>query len=397
MLFMVISLFSACAEEEEASETSQVVATDAGVSQTEEAEATEVTFDGEILIGVILSLTGEAASNHTKAKAGIELACEEINAAGGVLGKEVVLQIEDEQTTPDGAVLVASKLYGTEMVALLGPNRTAHTTAILEQIDEGEIPCICWSTSPTITAENTHEWLFFGRPSDCVTAANAATFMVETLGCTKIGIFYNNDDYGVGCKDVFVETCESLGVEYELQGHNSSDKDFSGQIVAFQSAGCDGVTSWGHVAETAIFARQRVEYSLDVPYLGSASITDSSCTDLLDAEVVDGVYSVCDAAPDATDEVMQPILEKCEELNGYSANVMYMAAHSSLYTVCWAIEEAGSTESEAIAEALRSLDGTQLKTAEGTMTCTDQQVLTKLCLVLQFDDEKTLHTVEQLG
>ncbi|MHB1314829.1 MAG: ABC transporter substrate-binding protein [Christensenellales bacterium] len=394
VMVMAITAFASCAAEKPVATTDPA----STAANTQAPAATEAPkFDGQIRFGVILSLTGDAAANHARAKDGIELACKEINEAGGVLGKEVVLQIEDEQTTPDGCVLATSKLYSTDMVALLGPNRTAHTIAINDQITKGGKPVICWSTGAKITKDNQNPWLFFGRPSDLVTVANAAKFMGETLGLKKIGLFTVNDDYGTACKEVLMDTFDELGVEYVDGGHNAGDKDFSGQILAFKNAGCDGVTSWTHSAEVALFARQRVELGFTVPYVGSVSITESNTTDLLDATTLEGIYSVCDAAPDAADPVMKEIIAKCKATFGYEINVMYMACHSTLNTVCWAIDKAGSTEPDKIAEALRSLDGTQISTAEGKMICNDQQVLTALCLIVQYDNAKTLHTIAQLG
>ncbi|MHB1314830.1 MAG: ABC transporter substrate-binding protein [Christensenellales bacterium] len=394
VLILALSAFIGCANNPPTATSPPAVTKTPGGTQGPGATAT---LSGEIKFGVVLSLTGDAAANHTRAKDGITLAAKEINDAGGVLGKKVVLQIEDEQTTPDGCVLATSKLYATNMVALLGPNRTAHTTAIMDQIKNGGKPCICWSTGAALTANNTNPWLFFGRPSDLVTVANAATFMAETLKLKKIGMFTVNDDYGTACKNVLKQTFDSLGVTYVEGGHNAGDKDFSGQIVAFKNAGCDGVTSWTHSAEVAIFARQRMELGLNVPYVGSVSITESNTTDLLDAESLAGIYSVCDAAPDAQDPVMKAVIEKAKATFGYEINVMYMACHSTLYTVCWAIGKAGSTDPKAIADALRTLDGTQLNTAEGKMICNDQQVLTALCLIVQYDNNKKLHTIAQLG
>lgn len=388
---MALSLLASC-EAAKPVATSAPVATAAATAKPTEAPKEDVLF------GVILSLTGDAAANHVRAKDGITLAAKEINEKGGILGgRKVVLQIEDEQTTPDGCVLAASKLYATKMVSLIGPNRTAHTRAILEQIDKGGKPVVCESTGPVLTANNTHEWLFFGRPSDIITATNAAKFLVENLKAKKIGIVFVNDDFGTGGKDIIKSAAEALGATIVEQGHNAGDKDLSGQILAIKSAGCDAVVTWTHSAEVALFARQRLELGLTVPYLGSVSVTESNTTDLLDAAALEGVYSVCDAAPDSTDSVMAPIIAKAKATFGYDINVMYMACHSILNTLCWAIEDAKSTDPKAIATSLRKLDGTQLKTAMGAMKCDKNQVLTQLSLVIQCDANKKWKTVTQLG
>ena len=345
-----------------------------------------------IKFGVIFSLTGDAAANHTIARSGMELACEEINAAGGVLGKQIELQFEDEQSTPDGCITVASKLYADpDVVAILGPNRTAHTTALKEKIINGKKPIICWSTSPTVTGNNFSEWLFFARPSDLVSAAASAQYMVDE-GAKKVGIFYVNDDFGEGCRTVLEDTLDNLGVEYVSLGHNAGDKDFQGQILQLKAEGCDWVSPWGHTAEMAIFVRQAYENGLGVPIMGSVSITESNVSDLLDAKMLENVYSVCDTpTADAADPMMKELYEKAIA-TGVVPNVLYSSAYSTLYMICHAIEEAGATDAQSIADALRAADGS-FKTPAGAMICTDQQVLTKTLSLMKYNENKELVTL----
>ena len=278
------------------------------------------------------------------------------------------------------------------MVALLGPNKSAYISGMQEMIKNGGLPCICWGTSPVIAKSNTNPWLFFGRTVDTITAVNAATFMVKNLGCKNIGIFYNNDDYGKGCMDVLTKTITSLGAKYVAEGHNTGDKDFSGQLLKFKSSGCDAMTSWCHTAEVVIFARQRYEQGMtNIPYIGSVSVSESNASDLLDAAVLDKVYSVCDFSSDSTDPVISAVVKKCQEKFKYVPNVMYMAASSSLYAICNAIQKAGSTKPDAIKAALKAMDGT-LKTSEGAIGCSDQQGLATISMVIQYDNAKKLHT-----
>ena len=407
VLLMVLSLCSACGEKEPTSTSAPAVTTAAATpaatqapagttAPTTTAKPTQAPLSGEIHFGVLLSLTGADASNHGRAKDAMTLGCQEINAAGGVLGKKVVLDFVDEQSTADGSLLGASKLFASDIVAFLGPNRTAFTTAILDKIQDTKIPVICWSTGSTLTKANKNPWLFFGRPSDIVTIKNAATYIAQDMKAKKVGILYDNDDYGVGCRDVMEAALKSFSVPYVAEGSNTGDKDFSGQLLKFKSENCDVMTTWNHTSETTIIARQRYELGIKIPYLGSVSITDSSVTELLDPPSLEGVYSCSELATDNPDPVISAVIKKCKDTFKYEPNVMYLATYSTLYTICYAVQKAGSTDHDAVRIALTKLDGT-LKTSEGSMKCDENQVLSHLCVVVQFDNNKKLHTVKQLG
>ena len=396
VLIILISLFAGCAKQEPAASATNAAANAPASATTAPTATSKPKLEGEMHFGVLLSITGADASNHGRAKDAVTLAVQEINDAGGCLGKKVVIDLVDEQSTADGSLLGVSKLLASDIVALCGPNRSAFTKAAYDKILEAKIPTICWSTGAVLTKANKNPWLFFARPSDLVTVKNAATYIAQDMKAKKVGIIYVNDDYGTGCLEVLKATFDSLGVKYVAEGSSPDDKDFSGQLIKFKNEGVDLMTCWIHTSETTIFIRQRYEMGIITPLLGSASTTDSSVIDMLDKEPLEGVYACSELATDNPDPVIAAIIKKCSDTFKYEPNVMYLGSYSTIYTLCYAVEKAKSTDHDAVRLALTKMDGT-LKSSEGAVMCDENQVMSHLCIVVQFDKAKTLHTVKVMA
>ena len=96
-------------------------------------------------------------------------------------------------------------------------------------------------------------------PSDTINGQVAARYAIDTLGAKKIGISYNNNDFGTGGRDVIIPILEADGIEYVAVGHNAGDKDLTGQMMQLKSAGVDCIISWTDDAEVALTARQLYE------------------------------------------------------------------------------------------------------------------------------------------
>src|SRR5690349_19874453 len=139
-------------------------------------------------VGISVSLTGPAAEVGRNTLNGAQLATDEINKAGGVLGRQIELVVEDDKTTNPVAVLAFSKLSGNaEIPAFLGPSRSTQIHAIAPDVMKISKPIMIDGTDPTLTHMG-NPWLFRCRPNDTYSAKVMADFGVDTLGKRKWAI-----------------------------------------------------------------------------------------------------------------------------------------------------------------------------------------------------------------
>src|SRR6201995_3432852 len=138
-----------------------------------------------IKIGMCVPATGPAAEQGLWAQNGAKLALAAVNKAGGILGKQGELIVEDDQTTNPGIVLAFSKLAAQpDMVGFLGSIRSTQVHAMAPDVIKAAKPMMIGGTDPRLTHMG-NQWLFRCRPNDSYSARVIAQYGVETLGKKK--------------------------------------------------------------------------------------------------------------------------------------------------------------------------------------------------------------------
>ena len=127
-----------------------------------------------------------------------------------------------------------------------------------------------------------------------IQAQLAAAYATDNLGCKKIGLFTNSNDYGTGARTVAEEYLTEKGIDFVTEQHNTGDTDMTSQVLKLKDAGVDCVIVWTDDAETALAARQFYDLGLDVPVIGSTSISTPQVNELCQPEWLDNWYSVTD-------------------------------------------------------------------------------------------------------
>ena len=336
-----------------------------------------------ITFGVICSITGNFPLAGENTQKGVDLAVKEINEAGGVLGREFQVSYQDDAGNQTGAMNAANRLISDEVVAILGPMVSSNVIAISDAVSAAGMPVLFGGTSPSI-ADLENPYMFRIRPSDNITASAAAQFMDEELGVQKLGIIYNTDDFGTGALTVIRDYYTDKDVELVEVGVNTGDTDLSGQITQMISEDVDGLIYWGHDAEVAILARQVSELGLEVPVLTSGSLPQ--VISAVDGSYVDGWYVALDECMDEDREEIQNYVAAFEAEYGETPELYSAAFYGATKLLADAIERAGSTDSEAVCQALRDTDG--FPGIIGPYTWQENNDMISNCSIMQYDAEK---------
>src|ERR1700694_1880507 len=233
-------------------------------------------------IGVVAPMTGPVAESGKYQTQGAKLAVEEINKAGGVLGRQIELVIEDDQSTNPGAVLAFSKLAGDAAIpAFLGPIRSTQTHAMAPDVLKLGKPVMIGGTDPTLTHSG-NPWLFRFRPNDSYSARVIADYGVNTLGKKKWAIVHSTDAFGTAGGKALASALEKLGNPAVLdQGYANQSQDFTPVVLAVKQSGADVLgTYFTFENDLGIFARQLRQLGVNIPWVGSPSVVAVSSTKL---------------------------------------------------------------------------------------------------------------------
>lgn len=361
-LVMVLSV-TACASNNTSATTGAPKAADTTAAEN---KVDDSAFDGEIVFGLSTAVTGNFPLAGERTLQGVDLAVEEINAAGGVLGKKLTYIYEDDGNDATTAVNVVTKLLNEDVVAVIGPHTTGNTLAVQSLYAEAGMPFFSGGTGVKLENEMDNKYFHRIRPSDSICGAIAAKFAVENLGAKKVGVDYNNNDFGTGGRDVVVATLQELGVEYVEVAHNSGDTDMTTQLMNLQAAGVDAVILWTDDAEDVVTARQAYELGLDIPFITSAGVVMQQVLDQMEPEYVEGWYSATDFVPANDDPVVKTFVEAFNAKYGIDPELYASAYYGTVKALAAAIEIAGSTDHEAVNDALTQIKN--LPAPTGTMT-----------------------------
>lgn len=252
-----------------------------------------------IKIGQVVPITGPAAEAGKYAMAGAKIALETINKNGGILGKQVEIITEDDQTTNPGAVLAFSKLAtNAEIVGFIASIRSTQMHAMAPDILKTGKPTMFGGTDPTLTKLD-NPWLFRCRPNDTYSGKVIAEFGVKELGLKKWGIVHSTDAFGTNGMKALDESLKALGVTpVVIQGYANQSQDFTPVVLALKQAGIDILSSYfTFEGDLGIFARQLRQLGVTAPWVGSPSIVNTSAIKLAGPALND-TYGVADYAED---------------------------------------------------------------------------------------------------
>jgi branched-chain amino acid transport system substrate-binding protein len=315
-------------------------------------------------IGLVAPLTGPGAESGRFQIQGAKLAVEEVNKAGGVLGRQVELLIEDDQTTNPGAVLAFSKLAGDKDIpAFIGSIRSTQLHAMAPDILKVGKPVMIGGTDPQLTRIG-NPWLFRFRPNDIYSARVIADFGVNTLKLRKWAIVHSTDAFGTnGMKNLTEELKKKDVTPVLVQGYTNNSQDFTPVALAVKQSGADVMgTYMTFEPDLGIFAKQLRQLGVSISWVGSPTTVTGTALKLA-GPALHGSYAVVDFNRDSSPEA-KSFAAKFEAANKSVPDVFSSWSYDAVNVLALAINKAKSLDPQAIRTAILAVKG--YKGAEGT-------------------------------
>jgi branched-chain amino acid transport system substrate-binding protein len=310
-----------------------------------------------IRIGVVAEVTGTQAEAGQFTLNGIKLALDEINKAGGALGRPLELRIEDNASTNPGTVLAFSKLVSEGGIAgIIGPIRSTQIQAASPTIAKAGIPTMIGGSDVSLTHVN-NRWVFRIRPNDSYSSRVIADFGTNTLKLKKWAIVHSTDAFGAGGRTALVAELEKLGIKPLLvQGYTNNSQDFTPIVLAVKKSGADVMgTYMTNPNDQGIFAKQMRQLGVNVAWIGSPT-TIAVTTLNLAGEALHGSYSITDFTTDATDAT-RTFTKKYRERYGVNPDTYASWSYDALHILANALRGANSTAAESVRSAVLAVKG----------------------------------------
>jgi len=216
-----------------------------------------------IKIGVTQPLTGAFAASGNYVTQGAKIAEEQINAAGGVLGRKIQLVIEDNKSNPTEAVATAEKLIGKDKVpVMMGAWSSTLTLAVMPKLMEYGVPMLVETSSSGKITTSGNPWIFRISPTSEM-EAKAFAGNVKKFGIRKADFLATNNDFGLGASKEFSEMLKGQGVQVgTVETMDPKATDFSAQLAKIKASGGDTLFVTTAVEQITLVLKQAKEQQL---------------------------------------------------------------------------------------------------------------------------------------
>ena len=339
-----------------------------------------------IVIGEVAAMTGGTATFGTSSHAGTQMAIDEINAAGGVLGKQITLVTEDDQSKQGEAGTVAKKLVSREkVIAMLGEVASGRSLEMAPICQKAGIPMISpASTNPGVTA--TGDYIFRVCFIDPFQGTVMAKFALSK-GWKNVAILTDaKQDYSVGLTKYFKEHfVKNGGTVSGEQSYGSSDKDFKAQLTSLKAGNPEAILASGYYGETSLIAKQARELGITVPLLGGDGWDSPALVEVAGSAIEGCFFSNHYSSEDQSPRI-QEFVKKYQAKHNAVPDAMAALGYDSALILCDAIKRAGTTEGKALRDAIaatKDFDG-----VTGRITLDAQRDANKPAVVLTIKDGK---------
>ena len=306
----------------------------------------------QINIATVGPMTGNYASTGAQMKAGAEMAVKDINAAGGVLGQQLVLQVGDDACDPRQAVSVANQMASRKVVMVAGHYCSGSSIpASKVYAEEGVLQISPASTNPKYTDEG--GWNTFrvcGR--DDQQGAIAGKYLADHFKGKKIAILHDNTAYGKGLADETKKGLNGAGVTETLySAYTPGERDYSAIVSRMKQAGIDVIYVGGYHTETGLIVRQAKEQGMNVTVVGGDALATTEFWQ------ISGTAGENTLMTFPSDPRLRPTAAKVVaefKATGYDPEGYTLYTYAAIQTWAAGAAKAGSTDAKKVAAALHS-------------------------------------------
>jgi branched-chain amino acid transport system substrate-binding protein len=325
------------------------------------------TAQADITIATAGPMTGQYAAFGEQMQKGAQQAVKDLNAAGGVLGEQLALEVGDDACDPKQAVAVANQMVNAGVVLMAG-HFCSGSSIPASQVynEEGILQISPASTNPQLT-EQGFDNVFRTCGRDDQQGIVAANYVVDNNIGSSVAVVHDKTAYGKGLADEFKKQLNSRGVEEAMyEAITAGDKDFTALITKMKNAGVDLIYLGGYHTEAGLITRQAREQGLDAVMMsGDALVTDEYWAITGDT----GQGTLMTFSPDPRkNEVAAPVVAEFEA-QGYDPEGYTLYTYATIQIWADAVEKAGTTDLDAV---LEQLHGNQFETVLGTIAFDDK-------------------------
>ncbi|MBI5126503.1 MAG: penicillin-binding protein activator [Candidatus Taylorbacteria bacterium] len=304
-----------------------------------------------IKIGFVGPLTGDASSLGLASRAAVEVAADEVNAAGGLNGQKVEVIYEDGKCSPLPATNAAQKLFNIDKVSgVIGGLCSGETSAFVKSAMETKKIVVSYcSSAPPLS--NSGKFFFRTYPSDALQGRYAAEYLYNDLGARKVALIYHISDYGSGLKEVFINRFKELGgTVVAEEGVTADVRDYKTQLTKIKNTKPDYIYFALYPEGATVVVKQIKDLGITAKLFASETFGDTKFLANL-PKAIDILFTESVANP--TPDFAKKLLAKT---GGDQVPTCAPQAYDAAQAVFAAIKQVGVSDPDKLSDAVRASD-----------------------------------------
>jgi branched-chain amino acid transport system substrate-binding protein len=338
-----------------------------------------------IRIGAIFSVTGPASFLGEPERNTAKMLEDDLNKAGGLLGRKVeVITYDDESDATKAVTAVDRLLKRDRVVAIVGPSTSGSTLAIVSKVEEAQIPLISCAAAKKIV-DPVRRWVFKVAASD-ILAVKKIFHDLKQRSLTQVAILTASDAYGAGGREDIKELAPQMGITLVAdEVFGPKDTDMTAQLTRIKGTPAQAIVVWGTNPGPAVVARNRVQLRIATPLYMSSGVASKKFIELAGPDTAAGILLPAGRllvagqlpANHPQKKVLVGYLQEYEKRFAQPVSTFGGHAWDAVTVVAQAIRNAASADPAAIRDALEKIRGFYGTGGEFNFSPTDHSGLTE--------------------
>ena len=347
-----------------------------------------------IKLGLVYELTGGTATFGTSALNGSKLAMKEINAKGGVLGKQLEGVVADNKSEPSESANAMTKVVTQDKVAtVIGFTTSSNALAATGIAQSNKVPLVsAAATNPKVTLDEktgkVKDFVFRVCFIDPFQGTVGANFALNTLKSKNAAIMIDNSsDYSKGLAQFFKESyTKNGGTLVSEEAYLQKDQDFKTILTKIKATNPDLIYVPGYYEEVGKIIRQAREMGITAPFLGGDGWDSPKLVEIGTGAALNNCFFTNHYSPDDTSAESKAFVEAYKKEYNQAPDAMAVLGYDAVYAVADAIKRAGEVDPAKIQQALAATK--DFKAVTGMLTMNGTHDAVKSAVIIEMKDGK---------
>ncbi|WID99568.1 ABC transporter substrate-binding protein [Bosea vestrisii] len=308
----------------------------------------------------VVELSGAGATAGTNWKNGIDLAVADINAKGGILGKQIEIVHYDTQTNPGNTRAAVQRAIDEGTYAVLGPVFSGPIGASMQIAQRAEIAQLVGGEAAGLTKQG-NQYLFRTSLSQTAAMPKIAKYLKDTVKAGSVAVVWVNNDFGKGGRDAIIPELEKAGIKLAVDvATEQGQADFAADAIKVKNSNADAIFVYLNEEESARFLRAAKQQGITKPMVGETTLLGAKVIELA-GDAANGVKGHVGLSIDAPIPAFQEFGKKFQAKYNYVSDHNGMKGYMAVYMVKWATEKQKKFDKKGVADTLR---GATIKTSD---------------------------------